>query len=112
MARIKAAIKKTLALEAVVDYNLYFWHCSFGYAGSLNDLNVLDASTLINKLNDLDGVEGSFRIWDEDFKKSIILVDGIYPSWARFVKTYQFPIMEEHKSKSLFIIIFFNSNPC
>jgi hypothetical protein len=27
----------SLVLEAVADYNMWFWHASFGYAGSLND---------------------------------------------------------------------------
>ena len=39
-----------MALEAICDYNLYFWHVSFAYPGSLNDLNVLNISTLLEKL--------------------------------------------------------------
>jgi Plant transposon protein. len=34
----------SLVLEAVADYNMWFWHASFGYAGSLNDLNILNLS--------------------------------------------------------------------
>jgi predicted nucleic-acid-binding Zn-ribbon protein len=40
----------TVALEAISDYNLYFWHVSFGYPGTLNDINVLNISTLLEKL--------------------------------------------------------------
>jgi hypothetical protein len=33
----------TVVLEAMSDYHLWFWHASsLGYAGSLNDLNVLN----------------------------------------------------------------------
>ena len=29
----------TIALESVVDYNLYFWHASFRFPGTMNDIN-------------------------------------------------------------------------
>jgi hypothetical protein len=44
--------RSTVAQEAIVDYNLYFWHASFGYPGSLNDLNVLNVSTLVQKFTE------------------------------------------------------------
>ncbi len=30
----------SIALESVVDYNLWFWHASFGFPGTLNDINI------------------------------------------------------------------------
>ena len=45
----------TVVLEAVADYHLWFWHASFGYAGSLNDLNILNLSPLLESL-----VDGTF----------------------------------------------------
>jgi hypothetical protein len=32
----------TIVLEAFPDYNLWFWHHSFGWPGSLNDINIWD----------------------------------------------------------------------
>ena len=32
--------KLTIVLEAFADYNLWFWHNSFGWPGSLNDINI------------------------------------------------------------------------
>jgi Plant transposon protein len=32
--------KPTIVLEAFADYNLWFWHSSFGWPGSLNDINI------------------------------------------------------------------------
>jgi hypothetical protein len=46
----------TVVLEAIADYHLWFWHASFGYAGSLNDLNILNLSPFLDKL-----VDGSFQ---------------------------------------------------
>ena len=45
----------TVVLEALGDHHLWFWHTSFGYAGSLNDLNILSLSPLLELL-----VDGSF----------------------------------------------------
>ena len=33
---------QTVVLEAMFDCHLWFWHASFGYAGSLNDFNYFD----------------------------------------------------------------------
>lgn len=33
--------KTTIVLEAACDYNHYFWHTSFGFPGSLIDVNIL-----------------------------------------------------------------------
>lgn len=38
--------KPTIILEASADYDLWFWHASFGHPGALNDINVLNASSL------------------------------------------------------------------
>ena len=32
--------KPTIVLEALADHNLWFWHHSFGWPGSLNDINI------------------------------------------------------------------------
>ncbi|MFO0007223.1 MAG: hypothetical protein ACK559_39525, partial [bacterium] len=90
--------RSTVALEAIVDYNLYFWHASFGYPGSLNDLNVLNISSLVQKFTQnglLSNIEEDFvpyRIGRQSFNHLFYLVDGIYPPWARFLKTVQVPL--------------------
>jgi hypothetical protein len=76
----------TVVLEALSDYHLWFWHASFGYAGSLNDLNILNLSPLLVTL--LDGtfteLEQSsmlvpFEVAGNLFNCLFVLVDGIYP---------------------------------
>jgi hypothetical protein len=39
-------------LEALSDYHLWFWQASLGYAGSLNVLNILNLSPLLELLVD------------------------------------------------------------
>jgi hypothetical protein len=79
----------TIILEAVADYNLWFWHVAFGFPGSLNDINVWDNSPLLKAL--LDGtfasIDFEFEIGGKVFNKLWFLVDGIYPKLSRFMKT-------------------------
>lgn len=94
--------KSSIVLEAMCDYHLYFWHVSYGYAGTLNDLNILSLSPLLDRL-----VDGSFMelekkagvvpycISNQVFDKCFLLVDGIYPRYSRFVKGIKEPISNE-----------------
>ena len=34
--------KPSIVLEAMCDYNRWFWHASFGYAGTMNDKTIFD----------------------------------------------------------------------
>ena len=39
--------KPTVVLEACADQELWIWHANFGWPGSLNDINILDRSTIL-----------------------------------------------------------------
>ena len=88
--------KPTIVLEAMADHNLWFWHHSFGWPGSLNDINIWNRSCLLKAF--LDGsfardVDFEFTIGDDKvFNRLWVLVDGIYPDLSRFVKTLQEPV--------------------
>ena len=41
----------SVVLEAVADYDLWIWHAFFGMAGTHNDINVLQCSTVFNRLS-------------------------------------------------------------
>ena len=36
--------KPSIVLEAACDYHLWFWHASYGYARTLNDINIINLS--------------------------------------------------------------------
>ena len=40
-------IPPTIVMDAMCDYNLWFWHHSFGLPGSLNDISIWDHSSLL-----------------------------------------------------------------
>jgi len=94
----------SLVLEAVADYNMWFWHASFGYAGSLNDLNILNLSPFLESLVDgtLHDLETQSRrvpyaINGEIFRFLYVMVDGIYPMYSRFVRTIHEPVTDEER---------------
>lgn len=93
--------RPTLLVEALADHNLFAWHAVFGYSGMVNDLSIWDSSFLLQSLCDgtfLD-LDFSFHIGGEVFHHLWMLVDGIYPSLARFVKPISVPL---GKTEALF----------
>ena len=89
----------SIVLEGLCDYHLWFWHVSYGYAGTMNDKSILSHSPLMDMLLDgtFEKVETEsgivpYTIGEESFDKSFILVDGIYPSFSRFVRGIKEPI--------------------
>jgi hypothetical protein len=41
---------KTIVLECMVDYYMWIWYMNFGNAGSLNDINILDKSSILTSV--------------------------------------------------------------
>jgi hypothetical protein len=85
----------TLVLEAMADHNMWFWHASFGWPGTLNDINIWNGSPLHEEFTSGRwgrSVDFPFSIGDYQFTKLFVLVDGIYPELSRFVKTFGEPI--------------------
>jgi hypothetical protein len=100
----------TIVLEAAADYNLWFWHASYGYAGAMNDLNILNMSPLLERLTNgsFKAVEAEagvcpYHIGDSSsltsssppFDRMFLLVDGIYPKYSRFVRGFKAPVTDE-----------------
>ena len=81
-------------MEIVCDLDMRIWSCSFGFPGSMNDLNILDASPFFQKM--LAGAFPShsmhYSIAGEDFDWLYLLADGIYPKYKIFVRTISDPI--------------------
>jgi Plant transposon protein len=85
----------SVVVEAMVDHNLWFWHASVGHAGTNSDTNIWDVSPLLQALLTDEWArecDFNFVLDGQSFDKLWILVDGIYPPIARFVKTLSFPI--------------------
>jgi hypothetical protein len=85
--------KRTLILEAIADHRKYFWAINFGDAGSLNDINVLDKSSIVGSLmsGDLSLKTDKYSVSGKERDWMYFLVDGIYPEWSIFVNTFSQP---------------------
>ena len=95
--------KASIVLEAVSDYHMWFWHASYGYAGTLNDINIMNLSPLTQmfvngEMEQLEKELVPFCIGEEQFKQLFVLVDGIYPVRTRFVKAIKEPSTDEEKA--------------
>jgi hypothetical protein len=103
----------TIVMEAVCDYNLWFWHVCYGTPGSsrMNDSNILDTSRLLEMFLDrtsfVKEVEQEAGVVpyyipgeDQPFHKAFLLVDGAYPRYCRFVRTINPPITQQEKNYS------------
>jgi hypothetical protein len=81
----------TIILEAVASKDLWIWHAFFGMPGSHNDINVLQRSPLFARLAEGQAPEVNYTINGHDYIMGYYLADGIYPSWATFIKTIPEP---------------------
>ncbi|XP_057779674.1 uncharacterized protein LOC130998259 [Salvia miltiorrhiza] len=81
----------TIVLEAVALADLWIWHAFFGVAGASNDINVLHESPLFNQFLQGNAPPVQFMVNGRMYNKGYYLTDGIYPTWASFVKSYPAP---------------------
>ena len=98
----KVRKKPTIILEAACDYHTWFWHASYGYPGSLNDINIWDMSPLLEsfisgKFHDIESTVCPVTVGNEELKEMFFLVDGIYPRLSRFIKQYPQPSNNKEK---------------
>ncbi|RWR97115.1 putative nuclease HARBI1 [Cinnamomum micranthum f. kanehirae] len=82
----------SLVLEAVASYDLWIWHAFFFLLpGSHNDINVLDRSPIFTDLAEGRTPPANYSVNGHEYTTGYCLADGIYPSWATFVKTILCP---------------------
>ncbi|KAF5796593.1 putative harbinger transposase-derived protein [Helianthus annuus] len=77
-----------IMLEAVASQDLWIWHAFFGMPGSHNDITILHHSPLFNDRVNGIGPKGSFFVNGVEYAYGYYLVDGIYPEWGVFVKSF------------------------
>lgn len=75
-----------MTLEAIADETLWIWNMSFGLPGCLNDIKVLNASPLFNKIiSDTYPLPIQYVISGVQRDILHLFSDGIFPKWPMFV---------------------------
>jgi hypothetical protein len=99
MARYVYGHKKepTIVPKAVASKDLWIWHVFFGMLGLHNDINVLQRSPIFARLAQGEGPQVNYTINGNEYTMDYYLADGIYPSWATFVKTIPEPRGNKNK---------------
>ena len=90
--------KLSVVLEATADNEGIFLHLYFGMPGSLNDINVLDRSSLLHNLINGRSPEVEYEMNGNRYSVPYWLADGIYPNHHCFIKAIQQPISRKKKS--------------
>ena len=89
--------RPTIILEAVASYDTHIWHAFFGTPGAQNDLNVLGASNVFERVIGGTAPEVRFEVNNKRYTNGYYLADGIYPRWSTFVKPISNPRTEQEK---------------
>ncbi|XP_076941824.1 uncharacterized protein LOC143611503 [Bidens hawaiensis] len=91
----------TIMLEAAASFDLWIWHALFGMPGANNDIAVINASPIFDRLIDGVSPDTLFSMNDVNYEYGYYLVDGIYPEWATLVLSFKCPTDEkrQHKKK-------------
>lgn len=80
--------KPTVVLEAIADGELWIWAYNFGRPGSLNDLNILDSSKIVEQILCGDMIlDFKYEVNVKYGRLPDYVVDGIYQKWAIFIET-------------------------
>ena len=74
-----------------MDLALFLW-----FAGSLDDINVMQRSHLFAQLASRKTPACNYTVNGHDYIMGYYLADGIYPSWSTFVKTISDPKIKKH----------------
>jgi len=84
----------TIIPEAVASYDLWIWHAFFGCPGILNDINVLNRSSVFLELYEGREPKCKYVINGRKYSIGYYLSDGIYLRWATFVKFVPRPFLK------------------
>ena len=90
---------KKIVLEVICSPHMYIWYFHGGETGSLNDLHILDRSSIVGSILNLifDTCIELYMINETKRDWVYFLVDGIYPPMSIFAKTIAEPATNQER---------------
>ncbi|XP_026411053.1 uncharacterized protein LOC113306317 [Papaver somniferum] len=82
---------ESIVLEAVVSYELWFWHAFFGMPGSNNDINVMNRSYVFRSFINGKAPPVKFVVNGHSYDMGYYLGDGIYTEISTIVMVIKYP---------------------
>ncbi|XP_076957519.1 uncharacterized protein LOC143633025 [Bidens hawaiensis] len=79
----------------VASFDLWIWHAFFEMPCANNDVAVVNASPIFDRLTDGVSLDISFSTNDVNYEYGYYLVDGIYLEWAMLVLSFTCPTDEK-----------------
>uniref|UniRef100_A0A0D3BGD7 DDE Tnp4 domain-containing protein n=1 Tax=Brassica oleracea var. oleracea TaxID=109376 RepID=A0A0D3BGD7_BRAOL len=77
--------------QGIVSYDLWIWHAFFGPPSTLNDINVLDRSPVLDDIIKGQAPKVTYYVNGREYHLAYYLTDGIYPKWATFIQFIPIP---------------------
>ena len=82
---------RSVVAEAVASSDMYFWHVCLRFLGLLNDIQVMERSTITMAYLESPAASIKYTIRDTQFEGAFFLADILYPNYAHLMKIISEP---------------------
>ena len=87
-----------IVAEAIAGHDMYFFLAFVGLPGSLNDINIMNQTTMLrNNMNSI-AIDHKYKIARREHTGAYFLADGIYPDFPYLEKTIPEPLTVREKN--------------
>ena len=77
---------------------MYFFQAYVGLPGSLNDINIMNHTTMQRNYMRSIAIDHKFKIGEQEYTGGYFLADGIYPDFPYLVKSIPEPLTNKEKN--------------
>ena len=89
---------RSIVAEAIAGHDMYFFQAFVGLPGSLNDINIMNQTTMQRNYMNSIAIDHKYNIGGKEFVGAYFLADGIYPDFPYLVKSIPEPLTLREKN--------------
>lgn len=89
---------RSIVAEAICGHDMYFFQAYVGLPGSLNDINIMNQTTMQRNYMRSSAIDHKFKIGEQEYTGAYFLADGIYPDYPYLVKSIPEPLTNKEKN--------------